>query len=99
MLVELVVASGKKEQARCHARVDDDGVHAAPGPAPERADVVFTVSPVDVAALREGRLDLSVGFMRGQVKVAGDPGALLRLLPRTSGRSAQVPASRLLCLD
>ena len=43
-----------------------------------------------------GYLDLSVGFMRGQVKVAGDPGALLHVLPLISGRRPVVALGELL---
>lgn len=52
--------------------------------APADADVVFTFTPADADAFRAGELDLSVGFMRGQVKMAGDFGTLLRVLPRLS---------------
>ena len=84
MLVEFVVAKGKKEQARSWARVDD-GVLAehGDGAAPTPADVTFTATPADAQALHDGTLDLSVGFMRGQVKMAGDFGLLLRFLPLT----------------
>jgi hypothetical protein len=41
-------------------------------------------------------LDLSVGFMRGQVKMAGDFGVLLQLLPQTSGRHASLALADLL---
>ena len=53
--------------------------------------------------MHEGTLDLSVGFMRGQVKMSGDFGALLRLPAahrrnRASAR-ARRPASRLASVD
>lgn len=86
MLVEFIVAKGKKEQARCYATLDGDrvvGVESGAAPAP--ADIAFTVTPADAEGLRDGTLDLSVGFMRGQIKMAGDFGALLRFLPLTAG--------------
>jgi hypothetical protein len=49
------------------------------------ADVAFTFTPDDAAALRDGALSLSVGFMRGQVKMAGDYGTLLAVLPILDG--------------
>ena len=88
MLVEFVVAAGKKEQARAlgarrrAARSSSDGARArrrAP------ADIAFTATPADAEALHDGTLDLSVGFMRGQVKMAGDFGTLLRV-PAADGR-------------
>jgi len=53
---------------------------------------MFTATPADAQALHDGSLDLSVAFMRGQVKMAGDFGALLHFLPKTSGTA---PALRL----
>ena len=47
------------------------------GAPPEPADITFTATPADAQAMHEGTLDLSVGFMRGQVKMAGDFGTLL----------------------
>ena len=54
---------------------------------------MFTVTPDDADALRDGALDLSVGFMRGQIKMAGDFGALLRFLPLTAGRTPPLPVA------
>lgn len=97
VLVEVIVSVGRKEQSRAHARVEDGVLGArADGAPPAPADVVFTVGPADAQALRDGTLDLSVGFMRGQVKMAGDFGALLRLLPATSGPDPAVPIAALL---
>ena len=43
--------------------------------------------------MHDGALDLSVGFMRGQVKMSGDFGALLRFLPVTGGPEPQLPVA------
>lgn len=98
MLVEFVVASGRTERGRAWTRLDPTGGVGArgDGAAPEPADVSFTATPADADALAAGDLDLSVGFMRGQVKVSGDPGALLRVLPLVSGRSPVLAVGRLL---
>src|SRR3954469_15883283 len=91
MIVEFVVAAGKKEQARSWARVDDGTIVEHGGsPQADPADVTFTATPADAQALHDGTLDLSVGFMRGQVKMAGDFGALLQFLPLTRGARASV---------
>jgi putative sterol carrier protein len=96
VIVEFVVVAGKKETGRSYARVEDGAVvRAETGAAPDPADVTFTCTPADAAALRTGELDLSVGFMRGQVKMAGDFGALLRFLPLVSGAAPAVPAAAL----
>jgi hypothetical protein len=78
--VAFVVAKGKTTVKSWAVEVGDSVRELAEVPAD--ADVVFTFSPEDAAAYRSGELDLSVGFMRGQVKMAGDFGALLRVLPR-----------------
>jgi hypothetical protein len=86
IVVEFVVAAGKKEQARGWARLAGASIvgHGEGAP-PEPADITFTATPADAEALHDGSLDLSVGFMRGQVKMAGDFGALLQFLPTTGG--------------
>jgi len=97
MIIEFVVAAGKKEQARGWARIDDGAVVATGAGAPaESADVTFTATPADAQAMHEGTLDLSVGFMRGQVKMAGDFGALLQFLPLTGGVSPELSVADLL---
>jgi len=98
MIVEFVVAAGKSEKARSWARVDDAGAleDQGNGAAPDAADVTFTATPADAQALHDGSLDLSVGFMRGQVKMAGDFGALLQLLPLTGGRAPRLSVAEML---
>ncbi len=63
---------------------------------PNRPTITFTASPADAQALHDGTLDLSVGFMRGQVKMAGDFGALLRFLPTTGGTAPTLRPADLL---
>lgn len=86
--VEVVVAKGKRPSARLVARYDagqlvevvatDPATPLDPAP-----DVTLTLTPDDAAAMRDGALDLSVAFMRGQMKMSGDFGVLLAVLPRT----------------
>ena len=97
VVVEFVVAAGKKEQARAGARVGDAAVWERGDGAPaESADVTFTATPADAASLHDGTLDLSVGFMRGQVKMSGDFGVLLRFLPMTGGTKPRLRVADLL---
>jgi putative sterol carrier protein len=96
-VVEFVIAAGKKEQARGWARVSDTSVtQRGEGAPPEPADLTFIATPADAQAMHDGALDLAVGFMRGQVKMSGDFGALLRFLPLTSGTSPQLKLADLL---
>jgi hypothetical protein len=97
VIVEFVVAAGKKEHARSWARIEGDAVAAqGSGAADEPADVTFTATPGDADALHSGSLDLSVAFMRGQVKMAGDFGAVLHFLPLTAGEHSAVSTAALL---
>jgi hypothetical protein len=97
VIVEVIVAVGKKEQARSWARVDGATIVERGDGEPETAaDITFTATPADAQALHDGALDLSVGFMRGQVKMAGDFGALLQFLPLTAGASPAVNTADLL---
>ncbi len=97
MLVEFVVAAGKKEQARSWIRVEQDVVvDRGEGPPSDPVDVTFTATPADAQALHDASLDLSVGFMRGQVKMRGDFGCLLRFLPLTGGRDPKLRLADLL---
>jgi hypothetical protein len=96
-VVEFVVAAGKKEQARGWVRVGDGAVLERGAGAPsDAADITFTATPADAQAMHEGTLDLSVGFMRGQVKMAGDFGALLQFLPLTGGTDPRLVVADLL---
>jgi SCP-2 sterol transfer family len=97
MIVEFVVAAGKKEHARSWARISGRSVsEQGTGAMAEPADATFTAVPADAQALHDGTLDLSVGFMRGQVKMAGDFGALLRFLPLTHGERPAIRVADLL---
>lgn len=97
IVVEFVIAAGKKEQARGWVRLDGDVVAGrGDGAPPEPADITFTATPADAKLMHEGALDLSVGFMRGQVKMAGDFGALLHFLPVTSGVTPRLALADLL---
>ncbi len=97
VVVEFVVAVGKKEQARGWARIAGAAVVAhGSGAAPEPADITFTATPADSQAMHDGTLDLSVGFMRGQVKMAGDFCTLLRFLPLTGGPDPSLALADLL---
>ena len=97
IVVEFVVAAAKKEQARAWARVADAAVVERGDGAPaEPADISFTATRADAEALHAGALDLSVGFMRGQVKMSGDFGALLHFLPMTGGTEPRLALADLL---
>jgi hypothetical protein len=90
-VVAFVVAQGKKELRRVTVQVDD-GVTSVDDAA--EPDITFTMTEPDAQALHDGALDLSVGYMRGQIKMAGDFGKLLRFLPLTYGEQPAVAVSK-----
>lgn len=79
--VVFVVSKGKSVLDQWACAVDGDEVTQL-AEVPAEPSVTFTVSPTDAAALRAGEVELSVEFMRGHAKMAGDFAALLRVLPR-----------------
>lgn len=79
--VLVVVAKGKSVLEQFAYQVDGDRVTTLDA-LPVDPAVTFTITPADSVALRSGEFDLSVGFMRGQAKMAGDFAALLRVLPQ-----------------
>jgi putative sterol carrier protein len=79
-IVDFVVAERKAELAR-HRVVVDGGAVSRSEVDDEAAAVVFTLTPGDADALEAGELDLSVAFMRGTMKMAGDSGVLFQVLP------------------
>ena len=86
-----------RRSKRGWARVGDgEVVERGEGAPADPADVTFTATPADAQALHDGTLDLSVGFMRGQVKMSGDFGALLRFLPLTGGTQPRLALADLL---
>ena len=84
--VDLVVAERKRELERHRVQVDGESVAPVAVDDTEAA-VVFTLTPADAEAMKAGSLDLSVAFMRGTAKMAGDFGVLLHVLPVLSRSS------------
>jgi hypothetical protein len=79
--VEWVVQRGRTTLGRVLTRCDATSFTVVDDDAAGPVDVTLTLTPADATALGDGSLRPSVAFMRGQMKMAGDPGALLRVLP------------------
>lgn len=90
-IVEYLVMKGKSELARRTVVIEGDAIlTTTDGVQPDaaEADVTLTLTPALAEALQAGTLDVSVGFMRGEIKMSGDNAVLFSVLPvlsRTSG--------------
>ncbi|HEY3834055.1 MAG TPA: SCP2 sterol-binding domain-containing protein [Acidimicrobiia bacterium] len=80
-VVAYVVAKGKKQLSRRAVRVDGQSVTDLADDDASEPDVTFTMTPEVASEFDAGALDVNVGFMRGAIKMSGDSGALLRVLP------------------
>jgi putative sterol carrier protein len=78
--IDFVVAERKKELERHRVVVDGDTVSQS-AVDDTAAEVVFTLTPADAAAVKNGELDLSAAFMRGTMKMSGDSAVLFHVLP------------------
>jgi len=81
--VDFVVAERKKELER-HRVVVADGAVTASTVDDRKPEVTFTLTPTDADAIKRGALDVSVAFMRGTMKMAGDSAVLFHVLPALS---------------
>ena len=82
--VQLVVTGGPDGDVRSTWMLEDGTLRDVRLESKPDADVVLTLGYADAVAVQRGELDPSVAFMQGRMKTAGDPGALLRVLPVTS---------------
>ena len=79
--IQFQVGKGKASDPVFHVELDD----AAPGvlgdgPVDE-ADFTMILMPSELAAVVAGETTLDVGYMRGTVKVTGNIGRMLSVLP------------------
>ena len=79
----VVTGKGDAEVAWTLAFVDGRIVEATFGRDDAAADCTFLVTPADAAPLARGDLDLHVGFMQGRIKLTGDVGRFMAVLPCT----------------
>ena len=82
--VQYVVTGGpdkSRKEIRYHWIVEDGRVVACGPDTLEEAEITWTATYRDAEAMLKGELDPAAAFMRGTVKVAGDLGKVLTLLP------------------
>jgi putative sterol carrier protein len=95
--VQLLVKRGKRIEGAVVVRVVDGEVAGAEAGEVPEPDVTLSLTPDDATAFGAGTLDLTVAFMRGTMKVAGDNRVLLQVLPLADSEAFD-PARRALAL-
>lgn len=80
-VVQTVVGKAPDGDVAFVHRFEDGRVVSAEAALDAGADVTLNVAYRDSQALARGELDVVVGVMRGTLKLAGDVGAWLRLMP------------------
>ena len=80
---ELVVGGAPGGDVKSAWVVEDGTVRdATPGRA-DAPDATLTTTWADAVRMQRGELDPGAAFMQGKLKVTGDMGAVLRVLPMT----------------
>jgi hypothetical protein len=82
--VVLVITGGANGEVRLPLRYDDGRPSWASDGSPLEPDVALTLPEPEARAVFSGEREPSVGFMRGRIKTAGDPGLLLVWLRSTA---------------
>ncbi|MFZ6004797.1 MAG: SCP2 sterol-binding domain-containing protein [Actinomycetota bacterium] len=79
-----VVVTGGPDGDVIYTQVIEDGQLVASTLGPDdSADVTLTQTYPDAVAIAKGELDANAAFMQGRVKVVGNMGALMAVMPLT----------------
>lgn len=81
--VQVVVGGGPEKDVKFVVVLDDGRITGAERRVDADAELTLTFEYANAVAVQQGELDLSVAFMQGRMKTAGDTGLLLQLLPLT----------------
>jgi predicted lipid carrier protein YhbT len=81
--VQHVIAGGPEGEVRFTLSIVDGRLMEASLGEDPAAEVTCTHTYADALQIAQGELDANVGFMQGRVKVAGDMGKVMALMPLT----------------
>jgi predicted lipid carrier protein YhbT len=94
--IEYRVSGGPDGAVVFHTVMEDGRIVANELGADPDADFAVLLSHEDFVAVVHGELDQNVGFMQGRVKVTGNIGRMLSVLPVTTSPEWKAAAERVL---
>lgn len=82
--IQYVVTGGPDGDIKYWWRLDNGRLLESAAGVIEEPDFTLTLSYEDSVKIQRGELDANAAFMQGRMKVTGDMGALMQLLPLTA---------------
>lgn len=87
--LQIVVTGGPDGDVIYTQVIEDGQLVASVLGADDSADVTLTQAYPDAVAIAKGELDANAAFMQGRVKVVGNMGALMAVMPLTQSTDYQ----------
>ncbi|MGH9085274.1 MAG: SCP2 sterol-binding domain-containing protein [Acidimicrobiales bacterium] len=87
--MQIVVTGTPEGEVAYVQQIEDGRLTAASLGRDDAADVTLTQTHADAVAIARGDLDANAAFMQGRVKVTGNMGSLMALMPLTQSAEYQ----------